>query len=166
MASNHLISLRLYDCGALPRFVFSLGHFPRQNGTAAAVVGGAAAEGGITENQAPTYPSTPEIAWVVEELARRNLTHIVAQYFLHDDDGSTSGSVAANVQVGQRHRHKHHRRLPPPAPPRRHPRQTRPCHNRHLAKVSTFSAARLVDLVDAAGSTDPSPDCSCVYGVM
>jgi len=124
MAFNHLISLRLYDCGALPRFVFALGHFPRQNGTAAAVVGGAAAEGGITENQAPTYPSTPEIAWVVKELARRNLTHIVAQYFLHDDDASTSGSVAANIQVGQRHCHEHHRRLPPLGPPRRHPHQT------------------------------------------
>ena len=44
----------------------------------------------------------PEIAWVVKELARRNLTHIVAQYFLHDDDADTSGAVAANIQVCQR----------------------------------------------------------------
>ena len=80
------------------KFVFGLGNYPRQNGTAARVIGGAASEGGITETGPQGYPTTPEIAWVVAELARRNLSHVVAQYFLHDDDADTSGAVEANVR--------------------------------------------------------------------
>ena len=42
--------------------------------------------------------SRPEVAWVVNELERRNLSHVVAQYFLHDDDAAASGAVEDSVR--------------------------------------------------------------------
>lgn len=44
--------------------------------------------GGVTDQinfSRPAYPTTPEVAWVVKQLEGRNLSHIVAQFFLHDD---------------------------------------------------------------------------------
>ena len=43
------------------------------------------------------YTTAPEVAWVVRELEKRNLTSTVAQFFLHDDDASASGAVADAV---------------------------------------------------------------------
>ena len=80
------------------KFAFAFGHFNRTNGTAAKIPGGAASYGGVTETMPGGYPTAKEVEWVVHELARRNLTDTVAQYFLHDDDAAASGAVEDSVR--------------------------------------------------------------------
>jgi hypothetical protein len=51
--------------------------------------------GGVTDAinfSHAVYPTAPEVAFVVGELVKRNLSHLVVQYFLHDD-------VVANNQA-------------------------------------------------------------------
>ena len=52
------------------------------------VLGGRASMGGVTDGtnfSHGVYPTAPEVAWVVHQLEERNLSHLVVQYFLHDD---------------------------------------------------------------------------------
>ena len=52
--------------------------------------------GGVTDQvnfSHPVYPTTPEVAWVVRQLQQRNLSHIVVQYFLHDDVVSNNQAI-------------------------------------------------------------------------
>ena len=60
------------------------------------IAGGAGAMGGVTDQvnfSHPVYPTTPEVAWVVRQLQQRNLSHIVVQYFLHDDVVSNNQAI-------------------------------------------------------------------------
>ncbi len=60
------------------------------------IAGGASAMGGVTDQtnfSRPGYPTAPEVAWVVRQLEQRNLSHIVAQYFLHDDVVSNNEAI-------------------------------------------------------------------------
>ena len=87
-------------------FAFSIGHLTTPNASSARVLGGAASFGGVTESgteHGSAYPTAPEVAWVVDQLVRRNLSHVVAQYFLHDDDAAASGAVAAAVEYLKHH---------------------------------------------------------------
>jgi hypothetical protein len=81
-------------------FAFSVGNFAggKPKSAVARTFGGSASFGGVTESEPGGYPTATEVAWVVTELRKRNLTHTVAQYFLHDDDATASGAVAAAVQ--------------------------------------------------------------------
>ena len=37
-----------------------------------------------------TYLTAPEVAWIVGEMDKRNLTQHLAQIFLHDDDADVT----------------------------------------------------------------------------
>ena len=80
-------------------FAFGIGHISPPANSSAKVLGGAASFGGVTESAQPGgYPTAPEVEWVVSQLRDKNLSHVVAQYFLHDDDAAASGAVARSVQ--------------------------------------------------------------------
>ena len=81
------------------------GHYNSTNGLAA-VQGGAF--GGVIE-RAPTastgvfYVSQPEVAWIVSELARRNLSHTLYSMFLRDDVVTAAQSVVESVTWLRQH---------------------------------------------------------------
>lgn len=57
-------------------------------------IGGARAEGGVTEGGPGAFAaSKPEVEWVVKMLAKRNLTKTVAQFFFHDDEIGDSAAT-------------------------------------------------------------------------
>ena len=60
-------------------------------------LGDEASFGGIVEGSPGTghYLTTPEVAWVVQELERRNLTRHLSQIFLHDDMADVTESARA-----------------------------------------------------------------------
>jgi hypothetical protein len=67
-------------------------------------VGGAAGMGGITDSGPGSWSITaPEVAWVVGELERRNVSDVVAQIFFHDDEIGDSGATAAAVRWMRTH---------------------------------------------------------------
>ena len=58
--------------------------------------GGKDAMGGVTDGVSfnhPVYPTTPEVAWVVNQLEEHNFSHLVVQYFLHDDVVSNNEAI-------------------------------------------------------------------------
>ena len=57
------------------------------------VVGGREGFGGVSESGPGGYPTSTEVAWMVSELERRNLSSHVAQMFLHDDEIGDSAAV-------------------------------------------------------------------------
>jgi hypothetical protein len=103
----------MFDCvaKALPavdklglKFAWGVGFFKKAAGLAG-VRGGPAGFGGVIDsdgdyigNISVGAVSSTELAWVVGQLRERNLTHIVASYFLHDDvvtvDQATIDAVA------------------------------------------------------------------------
>lgn len=78
---------------------FDLGNTLNRTGlpTLAQVLGGPAAYGGVTESVPGGYLTAPEIAWAVRELQRRNLSDMIHQVFLHDDDAAPSQAVTDSV---------------------------------------------------------------------
>merc|ERR550514_1007465 len=102
------VAARLPAIGAKGiRAVFSLGNFNTTNDTYA--MGEEAAFGGLVEENFGTTPqtrhyiTTPEVAWVVEELEKRNLTQHVSQFFLHDDMADVVGNTADTVAWMRKH---------------------------------------------------------------
>ena len=91
---------QMFDCiaDALPtvdalglKFAWGIGFFKKAAGLAG-VRGASAGYGGVIDdtfdyvgNISVGAVSATELAWVVRQLRRRNLTHVVASYFLHDD---------------------------------------------------------------------------------
>ena len=78
------------------------GHYNMTHGFAS-VQGGDAAYGGVIE-QAPSektnafFISAPEVAWVVSELRRRNLSDVLYSIFLRDDVVTSPQSVVESVR--------------------------------------------------------------------
>ena len=63
------------------------------------VVGGREGFGGVSESGPGGYPTSTEVAWMVSELERRNLSSHVAQMFLHDDEIGDSAAVKAAEDI-------------------------------------------------------------------
>ena len=70
----------------------------------AKVIGGRAGMGGVTEGGPGDWAWTePETAWVARKLQERNLTHVVAQFFFHDDEiGDSAATADAVPRLGAR----------------------------------------------------------------
>ena len=63
------------------------------------VLGGRAGMGGVTDSGQGSWSiTTPEVAWVVGELEKRNLTSVIAQIFFHDDEIGDSAAIANSVR--------------------------------------------------------------------
>ena len=93
--AHHLPALR-----ELGLFVtFDLGNTLNRTGLPrlASVLGGSKAYGGVTESGPGGYLTAPEVAWAVQELQRRNLSDMIHQVFLHDDDTAPSQAVTDSV---------------------------------------------------------------------
>jgi len=70
----------------------------------AKVIGGRAGMGGVTEGGPGDWAWTePETAWVARKLQERNLTHVVAQFFFHDDEIGDSAATADAVRWLREH---------------------------------------------------------------
>ena len=67
--------------------------------SAANVLGGVAGMGGVTDSGPGSWSiTTPEVAWLVGELEKRNLTDGVAQIFFHDDEIGDSAATTNSVK--------------------------------------------------------------------
>ena len=63
------------------------------------VLGGVEGMGGVTDSGPGSWSlTTPEVAWVVRELEARNLSHVIAQIFFHDDEIGDSAATANSVR--------------------------------------------------------------------
>jgi hypothetical protein len=63
------------------------------------VLGGVAGMGGVTDSGPSSWSvTTPEVAWLVGELEKRNLADDVAQIFFHDDEIGDSAATANSVR--------------------------------------------------------------------
>ena len=68
------------------------------------VLGGVEGMGGVSDSGPGSWSlTTPEVRWVVRELERRNLSHIVAQIFFHDDEIGDSAATANSVRWLREH---------------------------------------------------------------
>ena len=83
------------------KVAYALGGFNSTDAIDAHLLGGAAGGyGGITESAKGVqgYPTAREVEWAVRQWEKRNLSHVIAQFFLHDDDAAASGAVQAAVE--------------------------------------------------------------------
>ena len=63
------------------------------------VLGGVEGMGGVTDSGPGSWSlTTPEVTWVVRELELRNLSHVIAQIFFHDDEIGDSAATANSVR--------------------------------------------------------------------
>ena len=68
------------------------------------ILGGVEGMGGVSDSGPGSWSlTTPEVRWVVRELERRNLSHIVAQIFFHDDEIGDSAATANSVRWLREH---------------------------------------------------------------
>ena len=71
------------------RAMFNLGGWDSRPVPSDYILGGASSEGGVTDATDPAssmhYLTQPEVAWLVSELERRNLSHIIGALELQDD---------------------------------------------------------------------------------
>eukprot|EP01047_Picozoa_sp_COSAG01_P036685 COSAG01_NODE_2875_length_6937_cov_2.860924_1_plen_432_part_00 len=89
------------------RVAYASGGYNHSTRAADLILGGAGAMGGVTDEvnfSHPVYPTAPEVAWVVRQLEARNLSHLVVQYFLHDD--VVANNQAINDAVAWLRHHK------------------------------------------------------------
>jgi hypothetical protein len=89
------------------RVAYASGGYNHSTRAAGLILGGAGAMGGVTDEvnfSHPVYPTAPEVAWVVRQLEARNLSHLVVQYFLHDD--VVANNQAINDAVAWLRHHK------------------------------------------------------------
>ena len=78
--------------------VFNLGGWVSSGDPSSFVLG--PADGGVTDNtnmSRPHYLTTPEIAWLVAELQRRNMSAVVGAIELHDDVTVMANPTAATI---------------------------------------------------------------------
>ena len=90
------------------KFIFSVGFYDGMysDQQASLVLGGAKAFGGLSDSLNFTVkgpPTTPEVQWSVEELKRRNLSHIVSGYLLRDDMTTVTAVTSASVDYLRDH---------------------------------------------------------------
>ena len=90
------------------KFIFSVGFYDGMysDHQASLVLGGAKAFGGLSDSLNFTVkgpPTTPEVQWSVEELKRRNLSHIVSGYLLRDDITTVTAPTSASVEYLRDH---------------------------------------------------------------